>query len=66
MLTGHARVSKADGSQSPDLQRDTLIAAGVSEDRICSGVDLLTVDLRRLIPRQLANIVNLTCSSALT
>ena len=30
MLIGYMRVSKADGSQSTDLQRDSLIAAGVS------------------------------------
>ena len=29
MLIGYARVSKADGSQSLDLQRDALIVAGV-------------------------------------
>ena len=29
MLIGYMRVSKADGSQSTDLQRDALIAAGV-------------------------------------
>ena len=29
MLIGYARISKADGSQSLDLQRDALIAAGV-------------------------------------
>ena len=29
MLIGYARVSKADGSQSLDLQRDALRAAGV-------------------------------------
>ena len=34
MLIGYARVSKADGSQSLDLQRDALLAAGVGEDRI--------------------------------
>lgn len=34
MLIGYARVSKADGSQSLDLQRDALLAAGVDEDRI--------------------------------
>lgn len=34
MLIGYARVSKADGSQSLDLQRDALIAAGVDEARI--------------------------------
>ncbi len=34
MLIGYARVSKADGSQSLDLQRDALLAAGVEEHRI--------------------------------
>jgi DNA invertase Pin-like site-specific DNA recombinase len=34
MLIGYARVSKADGSQSLDLQSDALIAAGVGADRI--------------------------------
>ena len=36
MLIGYARVSKADGSQSLDLQRDALLAAGVDEGRIYS------------------------------
>ena len=36
MLIGYARVSKADGSQSLDLQRDALLAAGVDENRIYS------------------------------
>ena len=34
MLIGYARVSKADGSQSLDLQRDALIEAGVAVDGI--------------------------------
>jgi len=34
MLIGYARVSKADGSQNVDLQRDALIEAGVSDDVI--------------------------------
>jgi DNA invertase Pin-like site-specific DNA recombinase len=34
MLVGYMRVSKADGSQSTDLQRDALLAAGVHEDQI--------------------------------
>jgi DNA invertase Pin-like site-specific DNA recombinase len=37
MLIGYARVSKADGSQTSDLQRDALIAAGVEADRIYSA-----------------------------
>lgn len=36
MLIGYARVSKSDGSQSIDLQKDALIAAGVSADQIYS------------------------------
>lgn len=34
MLIGYARVSKADGSQSVDLQLDELIAAGVGKKQI--------------------------------
>ncbi len=34
MLIGYARISKADGSQSLDLQRDALAATGVQPDRI--------------------------------
>ena len=30
MLIGYMRVSKADGSQVVDLQRDALVAAGIS------------------------------------
>lgn len=33
-LIGHARVSKADGSQVHDLQRDALVRAGVETDNI--------------------------------
>ena len=32
MLVGYMRVSKADGSQSTDLQRDALLVAGVEAD----------------------------------
>jgi len=38
MLIGYARVSKADGSQSLDLQRDALIAASVEEEQIYSDL----------------------------
>ncbi|GFZ99380.1 recombinase family protein [Nesterenkonia alkaliphila] len=34
MLIGYVRVSKADGSQTTDLQRDALIAAGVDPEQI--------------------------------
>ncbi len=36
MLIGYARVSKADGTQSLDLQKDALVAAGVGADHIYS------------------------------
>ena len=38
MLIGYARVSKADGRQSLDLQRDALIAASVGEEQIYSDL----------------------------
>lgn len=34
MLIGYMRVSKADGSQTIDLQRDALLAAGVAAERL--------------------------------
>ena len=34
MLVGYMRVSKADGSQTTDLQRDALLAAGVDPDAL--------------------------------
>ncbi|MDQ0029044.1 recombinase family protein [Arthrobacter bambusae] len=34
MLVGYARVSKADGSQTTDLQRDALLAAGVGSESL--------------------------------
>lgn len=34
VLVGYMRVSKADGSQSVDLQRDALLLAGVEEERL--------------------------------
>jgi DNA invertase Pin-like site-specific DNA recombinase len=34
MLVGYMRVSKADGSQSTDLQRDALVAAGVGPGQL--------------------------------
>ena len=38
MLIGYMRVSKVDGSQVLDLQRDALVAAGVAEDQIYSDL----------------------------
>src|SRR5690625_4666105 len=34
VLVGYARVSKADGSQTTDLQRDALLAAGVDPEQL--------------------------------
>lgn len=34
MLIGYMRISKNDGSQTLDLQKDALIVEGVQEDRI--------------------------------
>jgi DNA invertase Pin-like site-specific DNA recombinase len=34
MLIGYMRVSKSDGSQATDLQRDALIAAGVEPNNL--------------------------------
>lgn len=34
MLVGYMRVSKADGSQASDLQRDAMPAAGVETERL--------------------------------
>ena len=34
ILIGYMRVSKNNGSQALDLQRDALIASGITEDRI--------------------------------
>ncbi len=36
MLVGYARVSKADGSQVIDLQKDALLKSGIEEDQIYS------------------------------
>jgi DNA invertase Pin-like site-specific DNA recombinase len=38
LLIGYARVSKTDGSQVHDLQRDALVAAGVAENNIYSDM----------------------------
>lgn len=38
MLVGYARVSKADGSQTTDPQRDALTGAGVAPERIYSDL----------------------------
>jgi DNA invertase Pin-like site-specific DNA recombinase len=38
ILIGYMRVSKADGSQVLDLQKDALLEAGISEDRIYSDL----------------------------
>ena len=38
IFIGYVRVSKADGSQVHDLQRDALIASGVTADQIYEDI----------------------------
>jgi DNA invertase Pin-like site-specific DNA recombinase len=38
LMIGYVRVSKADGSQVHDLQRDSLLAAGVAENQVYSDM----------------------------
>ena len=65
MKLGYARVSKADGSQTLDLQMDALVAAGVSPDQIYSdeasgkrddrpGLEACLKALRRALLQSLA------------
>jgi DNA invertase Pin-like site-specific DNA recombinase len=37
VLIGYMRISKADGSQTPDLQRDALLAAEVEPGHLYEG-----------------------------
>jgi DNA invertase Pin-like site-specific DNA recombinase len=46
MLVGYMRVSKADGSQVTDLQRDALLAAGVEAGQLYEDSDSGTKDDR--------------------
>lgn len=46
MLIGYIRVSKSDGSQLLDLQKDALLEAGVLEERIYSDLDSGSKDSR--------------------
>jgi len=46
MLIGYMRVSKADGSQTLDLQKDALINAGIDESRIYQDLDTGRNDYR--------------------
>ena len=46
MLLGYARVSKSDGSQVLDLQRDALLAAGVEEDHLYEDLLSGSIDKR--------------------
>lgn len=53
MLIGYMRVSKADGSQSTDLQRDVLIAAGVMPDHLYEDVSVKPLPPVILVPGSL-------------
>ena len=46
MLIGYMRVSKADGSQVLDLQRDALLAAGIDTDHIYEDLASGSLDAR--------------------
>ena len=46
MLLGYMRVSKADGSQTLDLQRDALLAAGVEPARLYEDLASGRLDAR--------------------
>ena len=46
MLIGYMRVSKSDGSQTTDLQRDALAAAGVETDHIYEDQASGSIDSR--------------------
>jgi DNA invertase Pin-like site-specific DNA recombinase len=46
MLIGYMRVSKNDGSQSLDLQKDALIEAGVGKERLYEDYVSSKKDLR--------------------
>lgn len=46
MLIGYARVSKSDGTQTLDLQKDALMAAGVQESQIYSDLASGKLDTR--------------------
>ncbi|TNF66842.1 MAG: recombinase family protein [Gammaproteobacteria bacterium] len=46
MLIGYIRVSKSDGSQLLDLQKDALIKAGIKEERIYSDLESGSKDSR--------------------
>ena len=50
MLIGYARVSKADGSQSLDLQHDALRAAGVEPGNIMMIVHPVAVMIAPVLP----------------
>ena len=46
VLLGYMRVSKADGSQTLDLQRDALLAAGVEPGRLYEDLASGRLDAR--------------------
>jgi DNA invertase Pin-like site-specific DNA recombinase len=46
MLIGYMRVSKADGSQVLDMQRDVLLAAGIATEQIYEDLASGSLDAR--------------------
>ena len=60
ILIGYMRVSKADGTQVLDLQKDALLAAGIHEDRrkhkyFVSFMQLFDTLLECIPPNLIAN-----------
>jgi hypothetical protein len=64
MLLGYARVSKADGSQVLDLQRDALLEAGVHAEHIYA--DQASGQGDRIILTRLPFLSHSVCFTALT
>ena len=63
MLIGYARVSKADGSQSRDLQGDALRAAGVDAGRLVFGIFAALAEFERELIRE-RTLAGLTAARA--
>ena len=64
MLSGDARVSKADGSQALDLQRDALRASGVAAGHVYHDFASGVRDDRPGLDNCLRALRRATCSSS--
>src|SRR5258707_252844 len=66
MLIGYMRVSKADGSQSTDLQRDALRAAGVATRRLYEDRASGRLDARPGLGQKETKVTDLCSELAIT